>query len=622
MLHTIDWVIICLSIAIPLAMGVYLTKRASRSIDEYFLGGHRYPWYILGLVGMGTYVDMSGTMFQVSYFYMLGVKGYWVAYEGSLALFLAFLMVFMGKWLSRSRCMTNADLLHLRFGHGIQAQTARLLSAITILVMVVCFLAYIFVGTAKFLPLFIPISFLSPNVLALLFYLTVGVYTVSAGFHGVVWTDIFQVFQIFCIVIYISVMAFVVGTPEYFAQYTTPEWHQIMLPSWKTTMPIGYEHMQLLGVLIIAWLVANTLQGFATPFDAWTSQKFYSARDARDSSLLGAWWIFLFSFRFPLMMGFGVLAVGIAGKIAEPELALPVVIMELVPVGIKGVLIAAMIAAAMSTLSGMMNSSAAYFVNDIYHPYINKKSSPRHLVKVSHITTAAIVFAGIFVGWQVKTLDSIWGWIIMGLLTGTLPPNIAKWFWWRFNGIGFAMGSASGFIGATAFGLWYPSAPPHEIFAFVIVISTLGTIVGCALGKPTDMDTLVAFYKQIRPFGFWGPVRKLCDPELVNSVKKESKRDLLLLIPACLWQLTLFWFMTVIVVKKWDAVAVSFVVILLLSVILYKYWYKNLESLRTWQRRKKGDVVVVSQDQEVHKCASMGGSMWREMLGPLTFREP
>ena len=576
MLQAIDWVIICLSIAITLGIGLYVTKRASSSIGEYFLAGRHYPWYILGLVGMATYVDMSGTMFQVSYFYLLGVKGYWVAYEGSLALFLAFLMVFMAKWLNRSKCMTNADLMQLRFGQGPQGQVARLFSAISILVLVVCFLGYFFVGTAKFLPIYIPIDWISPNVIALSFFLTVGIYTIAAGFHGVVLTDIFQALLIFCIVIYIAVKAFLVGTPEYFAQYTTPEWHRLMLSSWSVAMPAGYEHMQMLGVLIIAWLASNVFQGFALPFDAWTSQKFYSAKDPRESSLVAGWWIFLFSFRFPLMMGMGVLAVGIAGKIAEPELALPMVILELVPVGIKGLLIAAVIAGARSTLSGFMNSSAAYFVNDIYDLHIHRNSSPRHLVVVSYITTGAIMIIGIIVGWKVKTIDSIWGWIIMGLITGTLPPNIAKWFWWRFNGVGFSLGMVSGMIGAILYRIWIPNAPPYETFAFVIAVSTLGTVIGAAIGKPTDMDTLVKFYKQIRPFGFWRPVRRLCGPELVNDIRKENRRDLLLLIPACLWQMLLFWFMTAIVVKKWDSVGAAGVAVVLLSLFLYKYWYKNL----------------------------------------------
>lgn len=578
MLGGIDLTIIIVYFIIVLGVGFYVAKRAAGSIDEYFLGGRHFPWYLLGLVGMATYFDMSGTMFQVSYFYMLGVKGYWVCYEGALALFLAFLMVFMGKWLNRSNCMTNAELMEIRFGKDVQGQFARFVSALSILTIVVAFLGYFFVGSAKFLPLYVPIEGVSPNVIALLFFIVVGTYTIASGFHGVVYTDIFQSVLIFVIIIFIAIKALMIGTPEYFAQYTSPEWHEIMLKSWSITMPVGYEHMQLLGVLILVWIIANVFQGFALPIDAWTSQKFYAAKDPRESSLIAGQWVSLFSLRFLLMMGMGVLAVGIAHKIAEPEMALPMVIMELVPVGIKGLLIAALIAAAMSTLDGFLNSSAAYFVNDIYKLHIKPKSTAKHLVKVSYITTAVIIVLGILIGWKVKTIDSIWGWIIMGLFTGTLPPNIAKWFWWRFNGMGFAGGIISGIAAAIIQKLTLSSAPPFVTFGFVVFVSAIGSIIGTFLGKPTDMDTLVKFYKQIKPFGFWEPIRKLCEPDFVSDVRKENRHDLLLLVPACVWQMTLFWMMTAIVAQKWISVGGSFVVVVLLSIFLYKYWYKELKT--------------------------------------------
>jgi len=577
MIGGIDLTIIIIYFVIVTGVGLYVSKKASGSIDEYFLGGRRFPWYLLGLVGMATYFDMSGTMFQVSYFYMLGVKGYWVCYQGALALFLAFLMVFMGKWLNRAKCMTNAELMGLRFGQDIQGQFARLVSAISVVILVVAFIGYFFVGAAKFLPIYVPISTISPNMIALIFFVIVGTYTIASGFHGVVFTDIFQSILIFVIIIFITTKALIIGTPEYFAQYTTPEWHQLIPRSWSIDVPLGYEHMQMLGVLILAWIVMNVFQGFALPIDAWTSQKFYAAKDPRESSLIAGQWVSLFSLRFLLMMGMGVLAVGIADKIAEPEMALPAVIMELVPVGVKGLLIAALIAAAMSTVDGFLNSSAAYFVNDIYKSYIRKKSSGKHLVKVSYITTAAILIIGITIGWKVETIDSIWGWIIMGLLTGTLPPNIAKWFWWRFNGAGFAGGMGAGIFAAIIHKVMLAAAPPFATFAFVIAISAIGTIIGTYLGKPTDMKTLVTFYKQIRPFGFWGPVRAQCEPALVADIKQETSHDLKLLAPACFWQVTLFWMMTAIVAKKWLSAGGSFVIVAVLSIVLYKYWYKQLK---------------------------------------------
>jgi len=580
-LGNFDLGIVIAYFVIVTGVGLYVSKRAAGSIEEYFLGGRHFPWWILGLVGMATFFDMSGTMYQVSYFYMLGVKGYWVCYQGAIALLLAFLMIFMGKWLTRSRCMTNAELMELRFGHGVQGQTARLFSAISIIIIVIAFIGYFFVGAAKSLPIFLPVGGISPNVLALLFFLIVGAYTVAAGFHGVVYTDIFQAILIFIIIVFITGKAMMVGTPEYFFQHADPEWLTLWPKSWSIDMPTGYEHMQLIGVLIIFWIVANVFQGFGLPFDAWTSQKYYAARDERESSLIACQWIALFSLRFLLMMGMGVLAIGIADKIAEPEQALPAVIMELVPVGIKGMLIAALIAAAMSTVDGFVNSSAAYFVNDIYKQHIKRDATAGHLVWVSYFTTAAILIVGIVIGWNIKTIDSIWGWIVMGLLTGTLPPNIFKWFWWRFNGAGFACGMGSGIVAAIAHKAFFAQATPYTTFSIVMVISTIGTVVGVFLGKPTDMDTLVTFYKKIKPFGFWGPVRQRCEPEFVAEVEKETRRDMRLLAPACIWQVTLFWMMTALVAKKWGSFLGSFVAVAVLSGVLYKHWYRNLRSSAT-----------------------------------------
>ena len=137
MLGTLDFGIILLYFLIVLGIGVYFTKRAGSGVGEYFLAGRTIPWFILGVSGVATFIDMSGTMLQTSFFFMLGVKGYWVAWRGAVALFLAFLMIFMGKWLNRSGVMTNAEWVEFRFGAGGQGKTARMLSAIATIVFAV-----------------------------------------------------------------------------------------------------------------------------------------------------------------------------------------------------------------------------------------------------------------------------------------------------------------------------------------------------------------------------------------------------------------------------------------------------------------------------------------------------
>ncbi len=97
-----------------------------------------------------------------------------------------------------------------------------------------------------------------------------------------------------------------------------------------------------------------------------------------------------------------------------------------------------------------------------------------------------------------------------------------------------------------------------------------------ARGKAPDTEVLVDFYRRIRPFGFWGPVRQHCDGDFVQAIGKENRRDLLLLGPACLWQMSLFAMMTAIVAKKWDVFLSTLLIVGVLSAVLYKFWYRNL----------------------------------------------
>ena len=496
MLTGIDLTIIGVYFVLLLSLGLFVAKKASGSLDDYFLAGKGIPWFILGLSGMATYIDMSGTTLQVSFFYMLGVKGYWVAYRGAIALILAFLMIFIAKWLNRSGVMTNAEWMEFRFGTGRQGRTARLLAASAMVLTVIAFVGYFFVGTGKFLSVFVPA--LSPNIIAMIFFGIVFIYAVASGFYGVVYTDLLQSGLILGLIIFIAAKAMAIGTPEYFQTFTTTDWRTLIPSSWEIDMPAGYENMRLLSLLVLFWVIANVFQGFATPFDAWTSQRYYAARNERESSLVAAEWMALFGLRFLLMMGAGILAISIVDKIAEPEMAFTAVINHYVPSGLKGALLVAILAAGMSTLNSFVNASGAYFVKDIYNVHIKPDAGRKHLVKVSYCTTAAIMIFGVVLGCNMPNINSIWAWICMGLFTGMLPPNILKWFWWRFNGMGYACGMAAGILSAIVHTLLFPQAAEYTTFTIVIVISTLGTILGTFAGKPAEMDVLVNFYKKTR----------------------------------------------------------------------------------------------------------------------------
>lgn len=577
-MYQIDNIILIAYFVIILGIGLCISNRARKSLDGYFLGGKKLPWYILGISGMASFIDIAGTAFQVAFFFMLGAKGFWVGFQGNACLLLAFLMIFMGKWLNRSGVMTNAELIVLRFGKGKTGQIARIVTVVSILVIVLAFLGYFFVGSTKILPDYIPF-FSDPRMTALFFFVVVALITMLSGFQGVVFTDLLQSALILGLIVFVGIKAYNTITPEYVSSFASVEWTQFFPAgwNWQQSLPEAYASMNPLGILLVFWIIANLLQGFALPIDAWTSQRYYAARNERESSLIACQWIALYSLRFVLMAGMGILAVGIAGQIADPEMALSKVIINLIPVGIKGVLISAIIAAALSTTNSFVNSSASYFVNDIYHPFINPDASQKQLVRVSLLTTAVLLVLGVCIGWFFGSISKIWGWITMGLLTGTLPPNILKWFWYRLNGVGYVCGVAGGVLAAIIVQMFFMDEPVYVIFIIVFAISSVATVAGNFLGKPTDEETLKEFYTRIRPLGYWKPIKKLVDPDLVNGAEEENRRDALLLLPALLWQVSLFYMWTALVFKQYLDAAICAVVMVTMSVLLYKYWYKKLK---------------------------------------------
>ena len=573
MLERIDLLILFVYFVAVMAVGLLVSKKSSSSLGDYFLGGRSIPWYLLGISGMATFLSLSGSMHIVSLYLLFGVKGFWIILRGHMCLFLAFLMIFMAKWLNRSGAMTNAEWTIFRFGTGRQGKAARLLSAVSTLFVSIAIMAFFFVAAEKFLMQYIP---LPPRISALIFFGIVMIYTVAAGFHGVIYTDLFQSVLIVGVIGFITFKAMTIGNIEYFNEFAASDWRSIM-PQWKMDMPPGYESMNFFGILIIFWLISNIFQGFAQPTDGFVSQRYYAAKNERESSLIAWQWIVLLSMRFLMMTGIAVLALGITGSFNDPEKAFPAVIDHFFPAGLKGLVLSALIAAEMSSLDSIANSSAAYVVKDIYQAFINPEAKDKTLVRVSYLATAGLFIISALIGMAAPNLDSIWAWTVMGLVTGLLPSGILKWVWWRFNGAGYAAGVISGISAAVLHTFIFDNPAEYVTFLFVLSVSAAGTVLGTFMGKPAPMETMLSFYKTTRPFGFWGPVRKLCEPAIEMDIKRENRRDLLLLIPASLWQLTIFWIMTAIIVKRWDSVAISALVLTVLSAILYKYWYLNLK---------------------------------------------
>jgi Na+/proline symporter len=595
----IDYTIIALYLAGMVFVGILFQRKASAGIDSYFLGNRKMSWWMLGASGMASNLDVSGTMINVALIYALGATGFFIEIRGGIVLIMAFLMIFMGKWNRRANVMTLAEWMELRFGNGFEGRLARLIAAIAILMSSTAIITYFAVGAGKFIGEFLGLPAMlgfPPEFWAagLMIFLAM-IYTVTSGLYGVVWTDVFQGFLIFTTIIIICFLSFKYAIPEVF-NVSTPlkdggfapiatsrEAWTNFFPQWNLNLPEGsaYSIYNLFGIAIIFYLIKTIIEGSGGT-SGYMIQRFFASRSDRDTGLLSLFWIFLLAFRWPFIAAIAIMGIAFGASqgfaIEDPEMVLPTVIMEIVPIGVKGLLVAGLMAAAMSTFDSIVNSAASYWVKDIYQAFIKKDATEKQLINQSRISSVIMVAVGLFLTLNITSINDIWGWFNMGIGAGMIVPLLIRWYWWRLNGIGFASGIAAGMITAIIQRLVAPDIPEYASFALVCGLSLLGTIIGTYLSEPTAKDVLIKFYKKTRPFGFWKPVRSNIPADKLESVNKENKRDIISTIFAVPWQLTLFLTLMTIIMRRWDLLIILSGVLIFLSAGLYFFWFRHLST--------------------------------------------
>lgn len=594
-LATLDWIIIAAYFSAALALGLYLRRLAARSLTDYFLGGRKIPWWIIGASGTASNFDMTGTMVITSFVFAIGLQGVWVSMRGGMCLPLGLLMIYMGKWLRRSNVITTAEWMELRFGTDRQGQAARLVSAAANLVVTLALLTYFVKGTGKFLAVFLPFS---PEVCALALIAVALVYTTLAGLYGVIFTDLAQELLMIATALYVGYQAFML--PDHaavlsFASAQSGQSWSAFAPQW-TAQPMRWlanpDIYHLFGLCIVFWIARGLLEGAGGLTGGYMPQRYYAAKDERAAGLMTAEWILLLIPRWVLIFGIALLALNLARTDAalahtlglDPEKTLPIVVAHAIPAGLRGVAVAGFIAAAMSTFDSTINAGASYWVRDLYQRYLRPHtpdSSPR-LVHQGYYATVALAVGAVLLGLAIPNIESIWSWITGPLSAGLFAPVILRWYWHRMNGYGFATSTAVGLLTAVALRLGWPTCPLYINFPVTWSASLVAGILASYLTRPTAPDVLKRFWLQVRPFGLWSPVRRsiaaadAAGASIVAQSRRHSRRDLLNIPLAIAWHLSGVAAAISLLLHNWTALAVSATAALSLSATLYVSWYRRL----------------------------------------------
>jgi Na+/proline symporter len=624
-MHNIDLLIIALYIILTVGVGIWVSKRASKGLDSYFLGGKSIKWYYLGLSNGSGMFDVSGTAWMVGILFLYGVKSFmfmwlWPIWNQ------IFVMMFLAVWIRRSNIMTGSEWILTRFGDNKPGRASHLIVAIFAVIAAIGFIAYFFEGVGKFMTIILPwdltlqigsiILLNSEQSYAFIIIFLTTLYTIKGGMFSVVATEVLQYgIMVIAGLLVVGYTFFEISDLE-INSVITEEWRNVFF-GWELETHwtdkyqafnnlIDSEGFKMFGAFIGMTLFKGFFASLAGPTPSFDMQRILSTKTVKEAAYMSGFTnLILFIPRYLLIGGIVVIAlVTLSPEMisdsaftgADLEILLPKVINFHVPIGVKGLLLAGLLAAFMSTFSAFVNAGPAYIVNDIYKKYYKPNASSKHYLKVSHIASFAVVALGVFMGFFADSINSLTLWITSALFGGYVASNFLKWIWWRFNGWGYFWGMLSGLIIASLqflldqnkgnfsedsilFELSHIQA--IYLFPIIFVVSLIGSFIGTFSSEPTEMNTLKSFYKTVRPWGWWGPV--------FNELKKEENTlnkntdfwsDMFNCVIGVIWQSSMIVMPIYFVIRDYPKGYIALMVFAITSLILKFTWLDKVKQIQ------------------------------------------
>ena len=521
-LTALDWIVVAAYGALTLAIGLRLARRAGRSVEDYFIAGRSLPWWIAGTSIAATWFASDAPLATAALVRRQGVFGNWLWwYEAAGILMLTF---FYARLWRRAGVLTDAEVIELRYG-GAPARILRGFSAVYQgLVKNAVVMGWVMLAMVKFSQVLLGWD------AALTLSVCVGlalVYTVASGLWGVVVTDMLQfVAGMLGSITLAGIVLARFGGPGGMAAAVreapdAPAGALDLVPSAANASSL--EALSFLCLILVLWMRSG--QG-----DGYVAQRLFATRDERQSVMASLWFAFAGTvlLTWPwIVAGLGSLLVFPAGAgidpalAADPELAYPMMIRELMPVGLRGLMVATFLAAFMSTMDTHLCWGASYMVNDVYRRFVKKDGSERHYVAVSRGAVVGLAVLAALVAWQMESIQR--GWIyIIELTAGVAVVWLLRWYWWRVNAwaeIAAMVGSvvlANGRVLVAAIPLptgllsmaerFY--APEMDLVRAVVILvtCTLIWLLVIRFTRAEQDEVLDRFHRRVRPGGWWAPV--------------------------------------------------------------------------------------------------------------------
>ncbi len=520
-LAAIDWVVIVAYFVVALGVGLYFRRRAGQSMAEFFVSGRALPWWVAGTSMVATTFAADTPLAVQGLVAEHGLAGNWFwwafALGGMVTVFL-----YARLW-RRAEVMTDVELVEMRYS-GPAAAFLRGFRAVYVAMLVNSIIIGWVTGAMLRVLKYTLFSGTAVGSGAADWYLilgmlaVVGIYSTLSGLWGVVATDFVQFIMAMVGFIILAVVAVqhVGGVAalqtQVAANFSGGAQAFRFLPDFSAAdrwMPLNI----FLIMLFIQWW-ATWYPGAEPGGGGYIVQRMASCKDEKHSLLATLWFQIAHYCVRPwpwLMIAFVALAMyPDLRSMADPGVAFPMVIRDLAPAGVRGLVLVAFFAAFMSTISTQMNWGASYLVSDFYHRFIRPDAGDRHLARVSRLASVLVLALGAGAAWLMRDMSVDHAWKFLAALgAGTGAVFMLRWYWWRINAwteIAAMVASLVFFVVVSRF----ISGNEHRMA--VVALLTIGTwLVVTFLTQPERPETLERFYRKVRPGGpGWRPQAAAC----------------------------------------------------------------------------------------------------------------
>ena len=522
----IDWIIVALYVVTAIAIGLYFTKKAAKTTADFFLAGRTLPWFIAGTSIVATTFSSDTPLVVASISRQSGISGHWFWLSAAIGQ-IATVFFFARLW-RRTEVMTDIEFVVKRYRPGSATSILRIFKVLFDGLLINCIvMASVTLAMAKIiktllnlpqtplcrLPLFGSLDY--THLLLIILAASAVLYCALSGLYGVVYTDLIQFALAMIGSIGLAVFVYIDASKG--ASLTAK---LTAAPNFEPDFINFFPNLSVLDLKTFTFFVYISFCWWArAPGNGYYVQRLLATRSEKDSFYAFLWfnicqyvirpwpWIFI-----------GLISLYYLPNLDDPESSFPAMINLFLPAGLKGIMVASLLAAFMSTIDTHLNWGASYIVNDLYRPFIKTHKTTRHYVRISRIAMILLTLTALLVTTRLTNILDAYKYLAV-LFGAIATVMIARWYWWRVNAWSEITTIAAGLIVANYLQIKLPSTPNADMFAvrlvitIVLVTAAWITVTLLTADKTPDTHTIEFYSKMKIPGPGWKKVAKLANIE-------------------------------------------------------------------------------------------------------------